>query len=200
MHISKSGTGYQVYVQNSYFKNLDDKADNRTLSETKEIDSYVNAIKDSIPELKGLDFGEISINILPDSSSGMDDSMSTVSDDVIDMTSYQYSYTADATPSGLYFNVSSVRTFDTTAVQRVKDKISQMYQDANALSATEEISWLDAVLSHNGTLTSEDTMRMDLEKMKQENIGTLLGSDASSKRLAYVFSELHKTSDPVEIL
>ncbi len=191
MNINKSGTGYQIYVQNSYYKAIENKGDNISPSEMKELDTYLNAVQDSVG-LKGVSPGEISIHILPDSSPSMDDSMSTVSDDVIDMASYQYSYTADVAPSGLYFNVSAIGTFDTAAVQRVKDKISQIYQGANVLSATEEISWLDAVLSHNGTLTNEDTMQIDLEKMKQTNINTLLGSNASSKRLAYVFSELQK--------
>ena len=64
MQVNKNGTMYDVYVKNDYFykKAYSDGGGKLDLS----IDDYMRKVQDSIPELKDVSIGDISIHILPE--------------------------------------------------------------------------------------------------------------------------------------
>ncbi len=162
MNVSKSGTGYQVYVQNSYYY---EKANNQqSAAYDDSIDKYFHAIQDSIPELKGVAQEEISFHILPDEPSTT--KTGNAADDLIGIVPFKYSYSGDVKLGGGSLTINSwdeTDIFDTTAARQVRDKIALAYKNnANSLGETylnNELRLLDKFLANGGVITFDENLK-----------------------------------------
>jgi hypothetical protein len=155
MHVDKTGTGYQIYVQNSYYYDKEKQGDNISSEDLASIDKYLNSVVDSMPELKGVSPGEINIHVLPDASLGADNTINTAADDIIGVVPFQYSYSGDINFNGStasLSNWSETDAFDTVAALKVKDRIAEMYKNSNGFDLKDELMLLDKFLSNGGIL------------------------------------------------
>lgn len=155
MHVDKAGTGYQIYVQNSYYYDKEKQGDNISLDDLASLDKYLNAVVDSMPELKGISPGDINIHVLPNTSSGADNTVNTAADDIIGVVPFQYSYSGDINFEGgtaSLGNWSETDSFDTVAALKVKDRIAEMYKNSNSFNLKNELTLLDKFLSNGGIL------------------------------------------------
>jgi len=206
MQVNKNGTMYDVYVKNDYFykKAYSDGGGKLDLS----IDDYMRKVQDSIPELKDVSIGDISIHILPEngsdkSSSSTDDAK----DDIIGVVSSKYSYSGDETMRGgtlesknAEFNIS----YDKSSVQNLLDKIRFIYSTDKELS--QKVDKYTNPYNFLGQYTKNTTTNDGLKGLKFEiaddplayeiaNLNAQLKFDSSVSSL---FFKTLKTKDTLE--
>ncbi len=132
MHVSKSGTMYDIYVKNDYFYKKSKEAETSTTLDLS-IDDYVNKVQASIPELKDVSKGEVCIHILPESSTDKSSgSTEDVVDDIIGITHCGYRYEADETvgaASTVSKNMQLDMRYDKSSVQSLLSKLKSIYSE-----------------------------------------------------------------------
>jgi len=141
MHIKESSVLYDVYVKNDtyyqkYLKSFDGVYDEND----KSFNDYVNAVQASIPELASLSTGDVSVTVLPESSTDKTSSSTAdVSDDVIGIVSTKYSFEGDETQSmGIFTYKNVIDTYQTNKQEAssLLSKLETIYEDDAKLSAT----------------------------------------------------------------
>lgn len=143
MHVKESGVLYDVYVKNDtyYQKELSLSKGENTHVDTA-FNDYLNAIKESIPELAGLSDGSVSVHVLPESASDKTSSATEdVSDDIIGMMSTRFSLEGDETESmgvTTYENVSSSYQANQSEAASLLAKLKTVYENDASLSKTVE--------------------------------------------------------------
>ena len=141
MHIKESGVLYDVYVKNDtyyqkYLKSFDDVYDEND----KSFNDYVNEVQASIPKLAALSAGNVSVTVLPESSTDKTSSSTAdVGDDVIGIVSTQYSFEGDETQSmGMFTYENVIDNYQTNQQEAssLLSKLETIYEDDTKLSAT----------------------------------------------------------------
>ena len=206
MQVNKNGTMYDIYVKNDYFykKAYSDGEDKLDLS----IDDYMRKVQDSIPELKNVSIGDISIHILPEngsdkSSSSTDDAK----DDIIGVVSSKYSYSGDETMHGgtlesknAEFNIS----YDKSSIQNLLDKIRFIYSTDKELS--QKVDEYTNPYSFLGQYTKDSTTDDGLNGLKFEiaddplayEIANLNAQLKFDSNVSSLFFKTLKTKDRLE--
>ena len=143
MHVKESGVLYDVYVKNDtyYQKELSLSKGENTQIDT-DFNDYLNAIKESIPELAGLSDGSVSVYVLPESASDKTSSATEdVSDDIIGMMSTRFSFEGDETESmgvSTFNNVISNYQTNQSEAKSLLAKLKTVYEKDTSLSKTVE--------------------------------------------------------------
>lgn len=137
MHVSKSGTFYDIYVKNDYFyKKVNDSQSSD--SSDFSIDDYMNKVHTSVAELKNVSIGDVQIHVLPESSTDKSSSATEdVSDDIIGVVTCKYHYEADETAGAgamTSTNMQFDRQYDKVSAQKVLDKLKSIYSEDSDLN------------------------------------------------------------------
>jgi hypothetical protein len=140
MQVNSSGTSYTVYVKNDYlYKSINsEKFD-------ENVDKYFEQMQDSNPELKNIG-DNYTIEVLPGDGSG---SANYNPNDYIGKYSYDYNTNVQEDGS-ITYSLDSTRTYNKQEVQKVKDKIDEIYKNnpkvLNSSEAQSSVSFLQMIL------------------------------------------------------
>lgn len=143
MHVKESGVLYDVYVKNDtyYQKELSILKGENTQIDTA-FNDYMDAIQKSIPELAGLPEGRVSVHVLPESAHDKTSSSTEdVSDDIIGMTSTQFSFEGDETQSmGVFTYKNAISNYQANQSEATSllAKLKTVYENDASLSKTVE--------------------------------------------------------------
>lgn len=139
MHVSKNGTFYSIYVKNDYFYQKIEELNNPPTSDSLDysLDEYMNKVQASIPELKDVSIGDVTIHVLPESSADKSSGATQdVADDIIGVTSARYSFEADQVGVSKWLNTKMDVQQDKASLRTLLSKIKNIYEKDEELGAT----------------------------------------------------------------
>lgn len=139
MNVSKNGTFYSIYVKNDYFYKKIEELNNPPTSDSLDysLDEYMNKVQASIPELKDISKGEVTIHVLPESSADKSSGATQdVADDIIGVTSAKYHFEGDQVSVSKWLNSKMDVQYDKASIGALLGKIKNIYGKDEELGVT----------------------------------------------------------------